>query len=119
MVNINKINEYRAMRLSKIESYATAKKISKAEAAMFIDFNAPPTTNKAMLAKVGYNVDEVTLDNLYEVITALGHIGVNVIGHEKLQTPMLIQIMNNVINEEVSECWGGPDMQEFVDVSEL
>jgi hypothetical protein len=26
--------------------------------------------------------------------------------------------LTKVINEEVNECWGGPDMQEFVDVNQ-
>jgi hypothetical protein len=108
----------RNLRVNKIAKYAETKKISKMEAAIFIDFNSPKTTNLKMLNQAGYSLKRVTAANCLKVIDVLKVIGVNVVGYENLDKKTLGRILNNVVNEEINECWGGPDMQEFVDVNQ-
>jgi len=117
-INIEFIQGKRNLRANKIAKYAETKKISKMEAAIFIDFNAPKTTNRKMLNQAGYSIKQVTATNCFKVIDALKMIGVNVIGYEDMDKKTLGRVLTNVINEEVNECWGGPDMQEFVDVNQ-
>jgi hypothetical protein len=117
MINETILQEKRNNRVRKINDYAAAKKIPTVQAAIFIDFNAPKTTNLKMLNEVGYNLTEVTEDNCMEVIAALDAIGIVVLGYEEINSDRLVTVMNTVINEEVNECWGGPDMQEFVEVN--
>lgn len=117
-ININKIEVFRNRRRDKIETYANSAKVSKWEAAIYIDQNAPMTTNQKMLAAVDYHVDTVTPENCYDVIEALSNIGVIVL-HDQCNgdTKHIAKVLNNVITEEVTECWGGADMQEFVDIN--
>jgi hypothetical protein len=117
-INIEFVQGKRNLRANKIAKYAETKKISKMEAAIFIDFNAPKTTNLKMLNQAGYSIKQVTATNCFKVIDALKMIGVNVIGYEDMDKKTLGRVLTNVINEEVNECWGGPDMQEFVDVNQ-
>ena len=107
----------RDLRKRKIAAYADEKRISTIEAAIFIDFNGPLTTNKKMLHSVGFLFDEVNDDNVYDIIEALEVIGVVVLGHKSFSKDELARRMEDVINEEVHECWGGSDMQEYVDLS--
>jgi len=116
MVNEEMIAQKRAQRLNKIEEIAKARNISSVEAAMFVDLNGSNTTNLKMLNEVGYDITVVTEDNYEDVIKALEKIGVCVINVPKLNTAKTVKILNTVINEEITECWGGPDMQEFVDL---
>lgn len=117
-ININKIEVFRNRRRDKIETYANSAKVSKWEAAIYIDQNAPMTTNQKMLAAVDYHVDTVTPENCYDVIEALSNIGVIVL-HDQCNgdTKHIAKVLNSVITEEVTECWGGSDMQEFVDIN--
>lgn len=116
MVNEEMIAQKRAQRLNKIEEIAKARNISSVEAAMFVDLNGSNTTNLKMLNEVGYDITVVTEDNYVDVIQALAKIGVFVINVPTLNTAKTVKLLNNVINEEITECWGGPDMQEFVDL---
>jgi 5'-3' exonuclease len=116
MVNEEMIAMKRAQRLNKIEEIAKARNISSVEAAMFVDLNGSNTTNLKMLNEVGYDITVVTEDNYVDVIQALAKIGVFVINVPTLNTAKTVKLLNNVINEEITECWGGPDMQEFVDL---
>ena len=116
MLNKNKIEEKRTQRKNKIATYAQANKVPEFAAAMYIDQNAPYTTNKSMLAEVGYNVNKITADNCYEVIDNLKEIGVIVI-HAGSSPERVARILDDIINEEIPECWGGPDMQEYVDIT--
>ena len=117
-ININKIEVFRNRRRDKIETYANSAKVSKWEAAIYIDQNAPMTTNQKMLAAVDYHVDTVTPENCYDVIEALSNIGVIVLYDQcNGDTKHIAKVLNSVITEEVTECWGGSDMQEFVDIN--
>ena len=81
-INIEFIQGKRNLRANKIAKYAETKKISKMEAAIFIDFNAPKTTNRKMLNQAGYSIKQVTATNCFKVIDALEMIGVYVIVYE-------------------------------------
>ena len=117
-ININKIEVFRNRRHDEIETYANTAKVSKWEAAIYIDQNAPMTTNQKMLAAVDYHVDTVTPENCYDVIEALSNIGVIVLYDQcNGDTKHIAKVLNSVITEEVTECWGGADMQEFVDLN--
>lgn len=117
-MNIHKaVQAKRDLRRRKIEAYADEKRISTMEAAIFIDFNSPLTTNKKMLHSVGFLFDEVNDDNVHDIIDALGVIGVTVIGYNAYSKDELAKRIEAVINEEINECWGGSDMQEYVDLS--
>jgi hypothetical protein len=116
-INIEFIQGKRNLRADKIAKYAETKKISKTEAAIFIDFNAPKTTNRKMLNQAGYSLKQVKATNCLKVIDALKMIGVNVIGYRDMDKKTLGRILTKVINEEINECWGGPDCQEFIDIT--
>ena len=107
----------RDLRKRKIAAYADEKRISTMEAAIFIDMNSPITTNKKMLHSVGFLFNEVNDDNVHDIIEALEVIGVVVVGHKSFSKEELAKRITAVINEEINECWGGSDMQEYVDLS--
>lgn len=116
-INIDKINQNRKNRINKIETYALANKVPNFVAAMYIDEHSQLTTNKKMLNSVDYVIDTVTTDNYRDVISALAQIGVVVVYSESESDSYIANALNNVINEEIPECWGGPDMQEYVDIT--
>lgn len=119
MINPILVEQKRKQRADKIETYAATKKLDRLQAAMFIDLNGPTTTNKKMLHQVGCMVEEVTEDNFQEIVFNLSLIGVSVIFDETRDSPQhLCRSLNKIINEEITECWGGPDMQEYVEIYE-
>lgn len=121
VVNMHEaIKAKRDLRMRKIADYADAKGIPEIQAAMFIDMNSPPTTNKKMLNSVGFYLAEVTEDNVYDVIEALQFIGVNVVNYSKYSNPgQLADLIEIVITEEIPECWGGDDMQEIIELTSI
>lgn len=115
-INYELIKDKMNQRKAKIEQFATAKNISPVEASIYIDWNAPSTTNRNMLAEVGFVVNDVTEDNFSDVIDALKAINVFVINYENKSTNVICNSLNAAINEDIPECWGGPDLQEFIDL---
>ena len=115
MININKLNDKRQQRINRINTYAEANKTVPMAAALFVDQNSPFTTNKRMLAEVDYNFDVVDEGNYLAVIAALEAIGVTVIT-DNCTTEKIVKSLNNIVNEEVPECWGGDDMREYVEI---
>lgn len=114
-MNTKYIEEKIKQRKHKIDTYAATNKVPEFVAAIYIDQHAPTTTNRKMLAEAGFVVDKVTEDNLDEVVDALGMINVNVIiNTEDIFT--IVNALNNAIDEPVTECWGGPDMAEYIDI---
>ena len=114
-VDLNIVNEKMKQRMAKIETYASTNKVPTYVAAMFVDQNAPMTTNKLMLAETGFHFDSVTKDNFRDVIAGLEDINV-CISLSTNDEEQIARALNDIINEPVNECWGGPDMQEFVDI---
>ena len=118
-IDLSVVDRKIAERKNRIDTYAQSAKVPSFVAAIYVDENAPLTTNKAMLKEIGLNIDVVTEDNVYQVLMGLEAINVKVVGTETVTKQKLAQIMNNVINDEVPECWGGSDMQEFIDVTPI
>jgi len=118
-IDLSVVDRKVAERKNRIETYAQSAKVPSFVAAIYVDENAPRTTNKAMLKEIGLNIDIVTEDNVSQVLMGLEAINVKVVGTETVTKQKLAQIMNDVINDEVPECWGGPDMQEFIDVTPI
>ena len=116
-IDLSVVDRKIAERKNRIDTYAQSAKVPSFVAAIYVDENAPLTTNKAMLKEIGLNIDVVTEDNVYQVLMGLEAINVKVVGTETVTKQKLAQIMNDVINDEVPECWGGPDMQEFIDIT--
>jgi len=114
MINIEYVNKMRQIRKNRITQYATDNKVHEFVAAMYIDSNGPKTTNLKMLNDAGYQVTEATLDNWEEVINNLNDINVEVI-YDGLTPMVIVNKLNAALNEEIPECWGGPDMREFLD----
>ena len=115
MININKLNDKRQQRINRINTFAEANKTVPMAAALFVDQNSPITTNKRMLAEVDYNFDVVDESNYLAVLAALEAIGVTVIT-DNCAPEKIIKSLNNIVNEEVNECWGGDDMREYVEI---
>lgn len=118
-IDLSVVDKKVAERKNRIETYAQSAKVPPFVAAMYIDERAPLTTNKAMLKEIGLSIDVVTEENVSQVLMGLEAINIKVIGTETVTKQKLAQIMNDVINDEVPECWGGPDMQEFIDVTPI
>jgi len=116
-IDLSVVDRKVAERKNKINTYAQSAKVPSYVAAMYIDENAPLTTNKAMLKEIGLKVDVVTEDNVSMVIVGLEAINIKLLGTESVNKPRLAKVVNDIINEEVPECWGGPDMQEFIDIT--
>jgi len=116
-IDLSVVDRKVAERKNKINTYAQSAKVPSYVAAMYIDENAPLTTNKAMLNEIGLKVDVVTEDNVSMVIVGLEAINIKLLGTESVNKPRLAKVVNDIINEEVPECWGGPDMQEFIDIT--
>ncbi len=115
-VDLNIVKEKIKQRQNRIETYASIKKIEKFIAAFYIDQNSPTTTNRKMLTEVGYPIEQVHLDNYRDVIYALKDINVIVLC-DNVPEELIVSKLNCVIDDPVNECWGGPDMQEYVDLN--
>ena len=117
-IDMTIVDRKRAERLNRINTLATSRNIPTITAAMYVDQNAPYTTNHLMLNEAGFKIGVVTLDNYLDVINALQCIGVTVLYDKVENNPgHIVKVLNDVITEEVPECWGGPDMQEIVDIN--
>jgi hypothetical protein len=116
-IDLSIVDKKIAERKNKINTYAQSAKLPFHVAAMYIDERAPLTTNKKMLKEIGLDIDVVTESNVSQVLVGLEAINIKVIGIDTVTKQKLAQIMNDVINDEIPECWGGPDCQEFVDVT--
>jgi len=118
-IDLSVVDRKVAERKNRIETYAQSAKVPSYVAAMYIDERAPLTTNKAMLNEIGLKVDVVTESNVSQVLIGLEAINIKVVGTDSVTKDKLVQIMNDVINEEIPECWGGPDCQEYIDVTPI
>lgn len=114
MVNKELIERKRQNRLDKINQLIGNNKDKFIEMSVWLDRNAKATTNGKMLAEVGFGLTNVTETNWRDWLTALGEIGVKVIDYKGLSDAEMAKRLTQVISEQVPECWGGPDMQEYV-----
>jgi len=116
-IDLSVVDRKVAERKNRIDTYAQSAKVPSYVAAMYIDENAPLTTNKAMLKQIGLDIDVVTEENVSQIIVGLEAINIQLLGVENVNRLRLARVVNDIINEEVPECWGGPDMQEFIDIT--
>ena len=114
MIDENIVNKKILERQNRIKTYATANNMSTLAAAIFIDQNSPLTTNKDMFKLCGFDIDVVTKDNFREVIDAYDKINVTILT-DGCDEDRIISVLNKTINETITECWGGPDMREFIE----
>jgi hypothetical protein len=116
-VNTTKLAKFRQARINRIDIRQAARKLSKEDrplAAMWVDKHAKKTTNREMLKKVGYIVEDISEDNFDNVVEALKCIGVTIV--IKSSRFHAIKTLASIIDEEIPECWGGADVQEFVEI---
>jgi hypothetical protein len=116
-IDLSVVDRKVAERKNRIDTYAQSAKVPSFVAAMYIDERAPLTTNKAMLKQIGLDIDVVTEENVSQVLIGLEAINIQLLGVENVNRTRLARVVNDIINEEVPECWGGPDMQEFIDIT--
>ena len=112
-----KLAKFRQNRILRINKRQKAKNLSQEDrplAAMWVDKNSRRTTNREMLKKVGYTVTDITNDNFDDVVNALKCIGVTIV--IKCHRLNAVITLAKILDEFVPECWGGPDMQEFVEL---
>lgn len=114
-VNMLAVQAKQKSRKDKINSYMEKNKVSRLDAAMFIDNNGPPTTNRKMLHKVGYDVSEITSENYLNVIEAFRAINVVVLSANH-PVERIVSTLNRAIDETITECWGGEDMTEYLEI---
>ena len=114
VINTTKLASFRKLRLDKINEITKTNQFSAELPAMFVDQNAPHTTNRIMLNKVDYVVNEITEDNFDDVILALNAIGV-VVSYTTTRTKA-ITLLSEIIDESIPECWGGEDVKEYVQI---
>lgn len=113
-IDTNVIKRKMDLRVEKIEMVSRNKKIPILAAAMWVDQNAPITTNRLMLAEAGVIVGTVTEDNYIFVIESLNALNIKVSYPDPYPVDRIVEQLNDIIDEEINECWGGPDMQEFI-----
>jgi hypothetical protein len=114
MVNKELIERKRQNRLDKINHLIGDCKERFIEMSVWLDQNAKPTTNAKMLAEVGFGLTIITKTNWRDWVDGLGEIGVRVIDYKGLSDSEMVERLSKVISEQIPECWGGPDMQEYV-----
>lgn len=115
MINTEYISKKIVERKNKIATYAEKNNMPDFVAAMYVDQNAPLTTNRKMFAQAGFNLDTVTTDNYQDVINAFDAINVTIVT-DGSDPERIARVLNTIIDEEVPECWGGPDMREYIDI---
>jgi hypothetical protein len=118
LVNIDFVNKKREERLQKIKTLRNSKAFDLCTAALWVDQNAPITCNKKMLNEAGYTIEDVTDNNLDEVISAMSEIGITFIDFDHLSRSALVKVVGDILNEPIPECWGGFDVREFISLKE-
>lgn len=114
MINKELIERKRQNRLDKINHLIGNNKEKFIETSVWLDQNAKPTTNAKMLAEVGFGLTTVTETNWRDWVNGLGEIGVRVVDYKGLSNSEMAERLSKVISEQIPECWGGLDMQEYV-----
>jgi len=114
MVNKELVERKRQNRLDKINHLIGDNKDKFIETSVWLDQNGKLTTNAKMLAEVGFGLTTVSETNWRDWVDGLVEIGVRIIDYKGLSDSEMAERLNEVISEEIPECWGGPDMQEYV-----
>lgn len=117
-MNYNFIEQKRNERIEKIRKYCEEYDLDFGciEACIAVDNAGPITTNRKMLEEAGFTLKEVTDSNWRDWAAALEDIGIRFVNLREDKN--YAKVINEILNEQITECWGGPDMQEFVDVNQ-
>ena len=117
VVDLNFIEAKRQQRTNKIKSLVAKRNCSYFEAEIFVDMNAPKTTNRKQLTQAGMvDIDEVTSDNLYDIIEAMSLMGIEVRKSKDASREFIMKTLEIILDEEVPEFWGGPGVREIVEI---
>ena len=119
VVDLNFIEAKRQQRTNKIKSLVAKRNCSYFEAEIFVDMNAPKTTNRKQLTQAGMvDIDEVTPDNLYDIIEAMSLMGIEVRKSKNAPREFIMKTLEIILDEEVPEFWGGPGVKEIVEIGD-
>ena len=117
VVDLNFIEAKRQQRTNKIKSLVAKRNCSYFEAEIFVDMNAPKTTNRKQLTQAGMvDIDEVTSDNFYDIIEAMSLMGIEVRKSKNAPREFIMKTLEIILDEEVPEFWGGPGVREIVEI---
>lgn len=117
VVDLDFIEAKRQHRTNKIKSLVAKRNCSYFEAEIFVDMNAPKTTNRKQLMQAGMvDIDEVTSDNLYDIIEAMSLMGIEVRRNKNSSQEFIMKTLETILDEEVPEFWGGPGVREIVEI---
>ena len=119
VVDLNFIEAKRQQRTNKIKSLVAKRNCSYFEAEIFVDMNAPKTTNRKQLTQAGMvDIDEVTSDNFYDIIEAMSLMGIEVRKNKYASQEFIMKTLEIILDEEVPEFWGGPGVREIVEIGD-
>ena len=87
------------------------------DASISVDNSSPLTTNRAMFAEAGYVVPEkLTSKSNNDIIRAYSELGVMLVYNENVRPKALCVTLSNIIDEIITECWGGEGVQEIIEL---
>lgn len=117
MLDLNVVETKRAERTKKIEECMKSNKLSIRDAAIYVDNSSPLTTNRNMFAEAGYFVPEkLTPQSNNDIIRAYSELGVMLVYNANVKPKALCVVLTNILDEIVTECWGGEGMQEIIEL---
>ena len=118
-MNYNFIEQKRNERIEKIRKYCEEHDLEFGciEASVAVDNASPITTNRKMLEQAGFTLKEVTDSNWPVWAAALEDIGIRFVNLREDKN--YAHVINEILNEQITECWGGPDMQECIDLKDV
>ena len=118
-MNYNFIEQKRNERIEKIRKYCEENDLEFGciEACIAVDQESPITTNRKMLEQAGFTLKEVNDSNWRDWAAALEDIGIRFVNLKEDKN--YAHVINEILNEQITECWGGPDMQECIDLKDV
>jgi len=117
MLDLNVVETKRAERTKKIAECMECSNFSIRNAAIYVDNHSPLTTNRNMFAEAGYVVpEELTPESNNDIIRAYSELGVMLVYHANVKPKALCVVLTNILDEIVTECWGGEGMQEIIEL---
>jgi len=117
MLDLSIIETKRAERSKKIDECMKSHKLSMRDASIQVDNSSPLTTNRNMFAEAGYFVPEkLTPKSNNDIIRAYSELGVILVYKHDVKPKALCVVLSNILDEVVTECWGGEGMQEIIEL---
>ena len=117
MLDLNIVETKRAERSKKIAECMKNYGFNMQKASIHVDNSSPLTTNRAMFAEAGYVVPEkLTPESNNDIIRAYSELGVMLVYKENVKPKALCVTLTNILDEIITECWGGEGMQEVIEL---